>query len=149
VRSVLSVSRIAQAKAALFLVVSTAAYAAGEAMRRAGIEDVSAWTWFFVWLFGSGGWAIVHLESLADWFAERPASWAERVALWRARLGIVKHYLASIGAGAAFYLLASSVPGWFGLAFNIPEFVVLVGVTPAAMGGTATWERIRRKYLPE
>lgn len=139
-------SHMALAKALLLIATPPAAWAAEQTMRSATLDSLTAWIWFFLWLFSTGGWAIVHLDSMVEWFATDENGGLK---LWKSRLHIIQNYIASLTAGVAFFFLARSVPGWVGLSFNLPEMVIFVGVVPAAMGGTATWERIGKKFMPE
>lgn len=137
-------------KVALLLSTLPAAAYAQEAIhrRQEALESITIMVWVFLWLFSTAGWAIVHLDTMVEWFG--PADqlvWAERVALWRARLKIVQNYIASVGAGVAFYLMARVAPTWIGLNFDVPEMIIFVGVVPAAMGGTKTWDKFQEKFF--
>jgi hypothetical protein len=146
-------SRLLQAKLVVFSAVPFAAYAAEQTIRQRqhDLTSVTYLTWFFLWMFASAGWAMVHLDDIVEWFRPNDQGqlpWDQFKALWKSRLRIVQNYIASLSAGVAFYLLSLSVPQWVGLNFDLPEFVILVGTVPAAMGGTATWDKIRAKFLP-
>lgn len=125
-----------------------AAYAAEQTIHRAqSLAGITALTWCFLLLFSTGGWAIVHLDTLVEWFASSDDLSVEmRRALWRERLKIIKNYIASLSAGVAFFFLATSVPQWVGLNFDLPEMVVLIGSVPAAMGGSMTWDKIKGRF---
>jgi hypothetical protein len=135
-------------KFVLLLGMPFAAYAAEQTiLRQTNMASITVLTWFFLWLFSTGGWAIVHLDALADWFASaKDLSHELRKALWRERLKIIKNYIASLSAGGGFYMLAVSVPSWMGLTLQLPEMVILVGVVPASMGGTMTWDKIKGRF---
>lgn len=114
-----------------------------------GVEDVSYLRWVFMLVFSTVGWAIVHLDTLVEWFKpndEGRLPWDQYKAVWKARLKIIQNYVASLSAGVAFYLLAKSVPHWVGFSTPIPDMVIFIGIVPAAMGGTATWEWIKKKF---
>lgn len=140
---------LTQVKIFILMLVPFAAWAVEQNVLREqdDLSSIALMTWFFLIVFSTVGWAIIHLDTLVEWFSDgKEKTTAERKALWKSRLGVVKTYLASLSAGVAFYLLASSVPEWVGLKFGVPEFVILVGAVPAAMGGTVTWEWIAKKF---
>lgn len=112
------------------------------------IEGVSRWVWFFLWLFATAGWAIVHLDNIVEWFSVVTApTRAETIALWKTRLRLVQNYIASLTAGIAFYFAARGVPTYLGLPNGLPEMVIFIGVIPAAMSGTALWDKLRRRIF--
>lgn len=130
----------------LLVTLPFAAYAAEQTIHQQDtIAQVTMLTWLFLWIFSTGGWAIVHLDTLVEWYGA-DGTLEERKALWRERLKIVKNYVASLTAGGGFFLLAVSVPKWIGLNFDLPEMVILVGSVPAAMGGTMTWDKIKTQF---
>jgi uncharacterized membrane protein len=133
-----------------FLVVLPfAAHAAEQVVQRqVTMASITLTTWLFVWMFSTGGWAIVHLDTLAEWFGPDGITQTveEKKALLKERLKIVKNYIASILAGVGYFLLASSVPGWLGMNFTPPEMVIFVGAVPAAMGGSMTWDKFKGRF---
>lgn len=145
--------RLLLSQIARFLLLVALPFAAAAAeqsiQKQTGVASIAALTWTFVWAFSTGGWAIMHLDTLVDWFAPTDnLSWEQMKGIWKSRLTIVKNYIASVSAGVGFYMIAVSVPQWFGLSSNLPEMVVLVGVVPAAMGGTITWDKFRKRFMP-
>lgn len=138
------------AKAVICAVVPLAAYAAEQTIARVELEAIGAWTWFFLFMFSSAGWAVMQLDTLADWFPDQPlATSADERALWRRRLGVVlKPFIAANCAGVLFYFLAAVAPKMIGWQAEAPEMLVFIGVFFAAMGGLKFLEWVRGRFFP-
>lgn len=126
-----------------------AAAAAEQKIHNTDIDSITGWTWFFIFVFATGGWAIVFLDSLAEWFPDSKSS-NDFKQLLKTRLNnVIKPYCASLVAGVSFYFIALGMPTWIGLPHSVPEMIILIGVTVSAMGGLKFINFIRRKFYDD
>lgn len=129
-------------KIGLACLTPIAAYAADQAIHR--VESITLWTWFFILMFSTIGWAVKDLDRVAEWWNTEGRKVAEIV---KARLGIIQSLTASNGAGICTYLSANTLPGWLDMKEGFPEFAIFVAVTVAGFYGTAWFQRASKKMF--
>ena len=137
-------------KAAIFVAVPFAAYAAEQTIARFELEEISAFTWCFLFAFSTAGWAVVQLDALVEWFPDQaPGAAVDKRVLWQRRLAVVlKPFVAANCAGVLFYFLSTSGPKLIGWQAEAPEMLVFIGVFFAAMGGLKFLEWVRGRFFP-
>lgn len=120
-------------KAWLFLVTVTTAAWAQERMSHVDPADLAWWTWGFIFVFASIGWAIAELDKMAEILFPEGLSPRQRAEV---ALKFAKGYIASLFAGVGMYFVTKVAPGWIGMTGEIPEMIALILVTASAFGGT-------------
>jgi hypothetical protein len=134
-----------QAKMFLVLATPALAYAAEQKIHQLdSITDIGIWTWAFILLFSTLGWAVKDLDRLAEWWDEEERILKDIV---KARLGVIKGIAASNSAGIGTYLIGNVAPGWLEMKNPVPEMALFVLITIAGYWGARWFDTFGQKFF--
>lgn len=138
------------------LLTAAWAYALEQRATAVVTEEGVAWSMIAgIILFSLLGWAIADLDKLAElWNPVNSAAYERK----KISFSIIKGGLASLGAGAATFIIGTYLPALLlpglglktasGTAPEIPEMVLLLLSAGAAFGGSRWWSRWEEKATP-
>ena len=138
-------------KGIAFLATMSAAAQAESILRHVDPAELKWWTWGFILVFSTIGWAVAELDKLAEILEPEGMTRQQHL---RAKLKYGQGYLASLGAGVSAYFLAKSGPaaatatGIVSIPGDIPEMMVLLMVFAAGYGGIRFVQWMAARWTP-
>lgn len=105
---------------------------AEDVLRNVDPAQLPWWTWAFISIFSTIGWAIAELDKMAEILFPEGLTPKQRA---QATLKFAQGYVASGFAGVGIYFVAKVAPGWLNMQGDIPVMIILIAVTASAFGG--------------
>lgn len=134
-------------KALVVLFALVASARAEEVLRNVDPASLPWWTWAFITVFSTLGWAVAELDKMAEILFPEGLTSKQRA---QAALKFLQGYLASGVAGLGIYFVAKIAPGWINMTGDIPEMLIFIFVMAAGFGGTRflNWALARAGLAP-